>query len=347
MPMLKTRKSGRLCYQSGTRPENRKIGQDYQPGIRPTNRKSGPKIWPQNSKIAKSGPSHQSPGIHWVPILEEYIEEAQLSNNVGTKIAILSGTYGDNFSESGFSNTSMLDQKVLKQDYERVAILRAKKNKLNRMNFHIFDMKHFKNKKEKDLLRSLEVFNPDAIVMAWTHSLQGDVHQLLDGNEPGLLITFDEDPTQPIVEFGTKEDDEDNDIVEVGTKSTKKGTQKQKSGTKFDEIDDYIEEEDSEDGEILEVITKTSSKDRKRRRINQSILEFDSWSKLEPECDITEDYTKPEKGANGEKLEPKCDITEDDTKPKKGANGLKLEPKCDITEDDTKPETANGERRQG
>ena len=190
MPMPKTRKSERLCYQPGTRPENRKIGQDYQPGIRPTNRKSGPKIWPQNSKIAKPGQVHQSPGpgIHWVPILEEYIEEAQLSNNVGTKIAILSGTYGDNFSESGFSNTSMLDQKVLKQDYERVDILRAKKNKLNRMNFHVFDMKHFKNKKEKDLLKSLEVFNPDAIVMAWTHSLQGDVHQLLDGNEPGMYV---------------------------------------------------------------------------------------------------------------------------------------------------------------
>ena len=132
MPMPKTRKSGRLCYQPGTRPENHKIGQDYQPGIRPTNRKSGPKIWPQNSKIAKSGQGHQSPGIHWVPILEEYIEEAQLSNNVGTKIAILSGTNGDNFSKSGFSNTSMLDQKVLKQDYERVVILRTKKNQLNR-----------------------------------------------------------------------------------------------------------------------------------------------------------------------------------------------------------------------
>ena len=132
MPVLKTRKSGRLCYQPGTRPENSKIGQDYQPGIRPTNRKSGPKIWPQNSKIPKSGQGHKIPGIHWVPILEEYIEEAQLSNNVGTKIAILSGTYGDNFSESGFSNTSMLDQEVLKQDNERVAILRTKKNKLNR-----------------------------------------------------------------------------------------------------------------------------------------------------------------------------------------------------------------------
>ena len=132
MPMPKTRRSGRLCYQPGTRPENRKIGQDYQPGIRPTNRKSGPKIWPQNSKIAKPGPSHQSPGIHWVPILEEYIEEAQLSNNVGTKIAILSGTHGDNFFKSGFSNTSMLNQEVLKQDNERVAILRTKKNKLNR-----------------------------------------------------------------------------------------------------------------------------------------------------------------------------------------------------------------------
>ena len=133
MPKPKTRRSGRICYQPGTRPENRKIGQDYQTGIRPTNRKSGPKIWPKNSKIAKkSGQDHHGPGIHWVPILEEYIEEAQLSNNVGTKIAILSGTYGDNFSESGFSNTSMLDQEVLKQDYERVAILRTKKNKINR-----------------------------------------------------------------------------------------------------------------------------------------------------------------------------------------------------------------------
>ena len=55
------------------------------------------------------------------------------------------------------------------------------------MNFHVFDMKHFKNKKEKDLLNGLEVFNPDAIVMAWTHSLQGDVQQLLDGNEPGIV----------------------------------------------------------------------------------------------------------------------------------------------------------------
>ena len=36
------------------------------------------------------------------------------------------------------------------------------------MNFHVFDMKHFKNKKEKDLLNGLEVFNPDAIVMAHT-----------------------------------------------------------------------------------------------------------------------------------------------------------------------------------
>ena len=117
------------------------------------------------------------------------------------------------------------------------------------------------------------------------------------------MITFDEDPTQPIVEFGTKliEDDEDNDIVEVGTKSTKKGIKKRKSGTKFDEIEDYIVEEDSEDGEILEVVTKTSSKDRKRRRINQSFLEFDSWSKLEPKCDITEDDAKPEKEANGER----------------------------------------------
>ena len=132
MPMPKTRKSGRLCYQPGTRPENRKIGQDYQPGIRATNRKSGSKIWPQNSKISKIAESGLDHGIHWVPILEEYIEEAQLPNNVGTKIAILSGTYGDSFSESGFSNTSMLDQKVLKQDYERVVILRSKKNKLNR-----------------------------------------------------------------------------------------------------------------------------------------------------------------------------------------------------------------------
>ena len=168
------------------------------------------------------------------------------------------------------------------------------------------------------------------------------------------MITFNKDPTQPIVEFGTTlaEDDEDNDIVEVANKSTKKdtkkGTKKRKSGTKFDEIEDYIVEEDSEDGEILEVVTKTSSKDRKRRRINQSILEFDSWSKLEPECDITEEDTKPEKVANGEKLEPKCDITEDDTKPKKGTNGEKLEPKCDITEDDAQPgKGANGERRQG
>ena len=122
-------------------------------------------------------------------------------------------------------------------------------------------------------------------------------------NISGLLITFDEDPTQPIVEFGTKltEDDEDNDIVEVGTKSTKKGIKKRKSGTKFDEIEDYIVEEDSEDGEILEVITKTSSKDRKRRRNNQSILEFDSWSKFEPECEITEDGNKHERDANGER----------------------------------------------
>ena len=215
------------------------------------------------------------------------------------------------------------------------------------MNFHVFDMKHFKNKKEKDLLNSLEIFNPDAIVMAWTHSLQGDVHQLLDGNEPGLLITFDEDPTQPIVEFGTKEDDEDDDIVEVGTNDTKKGTKKRNSGTKFDEIEGYIVEEDSEDGEILEVITKTSSKDRKRRRINQSILEFDSWSKLEPECDITEDDTKPKKGANGEKLEPKCDIMETDTEPTKRANGEKLEPKCDITENEIKPKKgANREKSE-
>ena len=150
-------------------------------------------------------------------------------------------------------------------------------------------------------MNSLEVFNPDAIVMAWTHSLQGDVHQLLDGNEPGLLITFDEDPTQPIVEFGTKEDDEDDDIVEVGTKSTKKDTKKRKSGTKFDEIEDDIVEEDSEDGEILEVVTKTSSKDRKRKRINQSILEIDSWSKFEPECEITEDDNKHERGTNGKR----------------------------------------------
>ena len=133
MPMPKTRKSARLSYQPGTKPQNRKIGQDYQPGIKPTNRKSGPKIWPKNRKSDRlSGQGKQSPGIHWVPILEEYIEEAQLSNNVGTKIAILSGTYGDNFSKSGFSNTSMLDQEVLKQDNERVAILRTKKNKLNR-----------------------------------------------------------------------------------------------------------------------------------------------------------------------------------------------------------------------
>ena len=132
MPLPKPRRSGRLCYQPGTRPENLKIGEDYQPGIKPTTRKSGPKIWPQNSEITKLGRVHQSPGIHWVPILEEYIEEAKLPNNVGTKIAILSGTYGDNFSKSGFSNTSMLDQEVLKQDNERVAILRTKKNKLNR-----------------------------------------------------------------------------------------------------------------------------------------------------------------------------------------------------------------------
>ena len=61
---------------------------------------------------------------------------------------------------------------------------------INRMNFHVFDMKHFKNKKEKDLLNSLEAFNPNAIVMAWTHSLQGDVHQLLEGNEPGMYHLF-------------------------------------------------------------------------------------------------------------------------------------------------------------
>ena len=60
----------------------------------------------------------------------------------------------------------------------------------NRMNFHVFDMKHFKNKKEKDLLKSLDVFNPDAIVMAWTHSLQGDVHQLFDGIETGMYNLF-------------------------------------------------------------------------------------------------------------------------------------------------------------
>ena len=64
MPMPKTRRSGRLCYQPGISPENRKIGQNYQPGIRPTNRKSGSKIWPQNSKIAKSGQGNQSPGIN-------------------------------------------------------------------------------------------------------------------------------------------------------------------------------------------------------------------------------------------------------------------------------------------
>ena len=61
---------------------------------------------------------------------------------------------------------------------------------MHRMNFHIFDMKYFKNKKEKDILNSLEVFNPDAIVMAWTYSLQGDVHRLLDGNEPGMFVFF-------------------------------------------------------------------------------------------------------------------------------------------------------------
>ena len=117
------------------------------------------------------------------------------------------------------------------------------------------------------------------------------------------MITFDENPTQPIVEFGTTltEDDEDNDIVEIGNKSTKKGTNNRKSGTKFDEIENYIVEEDSEDGEILEVVTKTSSKDRKRRRINQSILEIDSWSKFEPECEITEDGNKHERDTNGER----------------------------------------------
>ena len=35
--------------------------------------------------------------------------------------------------------------------------------------------------------------------------------------------------------------------------------------------------------------------------------------------DDLEDDTKPK--ANGEKLEPKCDITEDDTESEKGANG--------------------------
>ena len=120
-------------------------------------------------------------------------------------------------------------------------------------------------------------------------------------NISGLLITFDEDPTQPIVEFGTTLTEDDKDIVEVGNKSTKKGTQKRKSGTKFDKIEDYIVEEDSEDGEILEVVTKTSSKDRKRKRINQSALEFDSWSKFEPECEITEDGNKHERDANGKR----------------------------------------------
>ena len=115
----------------------------------------------------------------------------------------------------------------------------------------------------------------------------------------GLLITFDEDPTQPNVEFGTKlTEDKDNDIIEVGTK---KGNKKQKSGTKFDETEDYIIEEASEDGEILQVVTKTSSKDRKRKKNNQSSLDFDSWSKFEPECEITEDSNKHERDANGER----------------------------------------------
>ena len=120
-------------------------------------------------------------------------------------------------------------------------------------------------------------------------------------NISGLLITFDEDPTQPIVEFGTTLTEDDKDIVEVGNKSTKKGIKKRKSGTKFDKIEDYIVEEDSEDGEILEVVTKTSSKDRKRKRINQSILEIDSWSKFEPECEIMEDGNKHERDANGKR----------------------------------------------
>ena len=77
----------------------------------------------------------------------EYQNDAQLSNNVGKKVAIISGTDGNDSNESGFSNSKLLNIDVLKRDYERLMSIKVNNRNLNKINFHIFDVKYYRNKK--------------------------------------------------------------------------------------------------------------------------------------------------------------------------------------------------------
>ena len=68
----------------------------------------------KNSKIQEN--------IAWNTFLEEYQDDALLTNNVGTKVAIISGTTGNDANESGFSNSKLLDSTSLKRDHERLTV---------------------------------------------------------------------------------------------------------------------------------------------------------------------------------------------------------------------------------
>ena len=106
--------------------------------------------------------------------MEEYQDDALLTNNVGTKVAIISGTTGNDSNESGFSNSKLLDGTSLKRDHERLMSLKlsSTNRNLNQINFHIFDLKPYRNSKEEKFLEDLDTFNPDAVVLAWQYSLQ-------------------------------------------------------------------------------------------------------------------------------------------------------------------------------